>query len=248
MADSPISADPLITDPALIDRIPVISAGVNKAITYPDLVNGLVAANISDFDAEVSNNTDVAASKTITDNISVTQAVDLDTIETDSTASKTITDFISVTQAVDLDTMESDIASNTPIDGTFTPTFQDDSRSDAEGQTYTAQDGTFQRIGNTIHFRASVILLSQGSLTGANKIVMGGLPVVSSSVSGSSSACTIGNAGGLTVTAGTSLSGYISPNTSFVVIQSWDATDGSTGLTVTEFGTGSMIISGTYLV
>ena len=44
--------------------------------------------------------------------ISVSQAVDLDTIETNSNASKVITDWISVTQAVDLDTMESNIATN----------------------------------------------------------------------------------------------------------------------------------------
>ena len=42
------------------------------------------AATISDFDTEVSNNTAVAASKAITDFLTVTQAVDLDTIESDT--------------------------------------------------------------------------------------------------------------------------------------------------------------------
>ena len=53
------------------------------------------------------------------DNITVTQAVDLDVIEGDTAtnkinadASKIKTDFITVTQAVDLDTMESDVALN----------------------------------------------------------------------------------------------------------------------------------------
>lgn len=50
--------------------------------------------------------TDVAASKVKTDFITVTQAVDLDTIETDVAASKVKTDYITVTQAVDLDTIE----------------------------------------------------------------------------------------------------------------------------------------------
>jgi hypothetical protein len=49
----------------------------------------------------------VAASKTITDFITVTQGVNLDTIETNSNASKVITDFITVTQAVNLDNIES---------------------------------------------------------------------------------------------------------------------------------------------
>lgn len=44
-------------------------------------------------------------------NVSVTQAVDLDTIESDLAGVKTKADHISVSQAVNLDTMESDIAS-----------------------------------------------------------------------------------------------------------------------------------------
>ena len=43
------------------------------------------------------------ASKTITDWITITQAVNLDTIETDSLASKVITDYITLTGAYDLD-------------------------------------------------------------------------------------------------------------------------------------------------
>ena len=50
--------------------------------------------------------TDAAASKVITDFITLTQAVDLDAMETDTAASKVITDFLTVTQAVDLDAVE----------------------------------------------------------------------------------------------------------------------------------------------
>ena len=46
---------------------------------------------------------DSLASKVITDFIVVTQAVNLDTIEINSLASKVITDFITTTQAIDLD-------------------------------------------------------------------------------------------------------------------------------------------------
>lgn len=55
------------------------------------------------------------AEKTKLSNISVTQAVDLDTIETNANnvpAIKTKTDNITVTQAVNLDTIESDTATN----------------------------------------------------------------------------------------------------------------------------------------
>jgi len=80
------------------------------------------ASNITDFDTEVSNNTDVAASKVITDWISITQAVDLDTIESNvitnnskisfNTTASTKVGHLTVTQAVDLDTIELDTVTN----------------------------------------------------------------------------------------------------------------------------------------
>lgn len=60
-----------------------------------------------DLDAIESS---AAASKVVTDLITITQAVNLDTIETDSQASKAKTDWITVTQAVDLDAMETQAA------------------------------------------------------------------------------------------------------------------------------------------
>jgi hypothetical protein len=54
--------------------------------------------------------TNVAASKVKTDHITVTQPVDLDAIETNSNASKVKTDLISITQPVDLDALETEIA------------------------------------------------------------------------------------------------------------------------------------------
>lgn len=65
-----------------------------------------------DLDAIETNANNVPWIKTKTDFITVTQAVDLDAIETNSNASKVKTDFITVTQAVDLDTIESDTATN----------------------------------------------------------------------------------------------------------------------------------------
>lgn len=66
-----------------------------------------------------THTSEIAAIETKTDWITVTQAVDLDTMESDIatnasdiTAIETKTDWITVTQAVDLDTMESDISTN----------------------------------------------------------------------------------------------------------------------------------------
>ena len=81
------------------------------------------AANISSNDGDIANlQQDVNDIETKTDFISVTQAVNLDTMESNiatnnaknsyPTADATKVGFISVTQAVDLDAMESDISTN----------------------------------------------------------------------------------------------------------------------------------------
>ena len=91
-----------------------------------DSVNGQTGAVVLDADdisdAATTNKWATAAEKTKLGHISVTQAVDLDTMESDiatnsaknsyPSADATKVGFISVTQAVDLDTMESDIATN----------------------------------------------------------------------------------------------------------------------------------------
>jgi hypothetical protein len=72
---------------------------------------------------EGTNKFATAAEKTKLGHITVTQAVDLDTVETNANnvpGIKTKTDFITVTQAVDLDTMESDIAGKQPLDSDLT--------------------------------------------------------------------------------------------------------------------------------
>ena len=66
-------------------------------------IDHLTVTQAVDLDAIETNSN---ASKVITDFISVTQNVDLDSIETNSNASKVITDFITLTQAVDLDAIE----------------------------------------------------------------------------------------------------------------------------------------------
>lgn len=85
---------------------------------------GAVTLTTDDIsDAGQTNKWATTAEKTKLSNISVTQAVDLDTIETNASnvpGIKTKTDFISVTQAVNLDTMESDIAGKQASDADLT--------------------------------------------------------------------------------------------------------------------------------
>ena len=81
-------------------------------------------------------------------------------------------------------------------EGTFTPTLQADSLSDAESQTYTTQFGRYTKIGDTVHFTIRLVVNSVGSLTGAQQARIAGLPFTSSSDA---------VAGGATSTRGSSL-------------------------------------------
>lgn len=94
-----------------------LSEGTNKYFTEARVLASVLAGFVSGADAAVLATDSVLQGfqklnerslnlKTKSDFISVTQAVDLDAIETNSNASKVKTDFISVTQAVDLDAIE----------------------------------------------------------------------------------------------------------------------------------------------
>lgn len=95
-------------------------AGVETAADVTDATNvgaaGAFMKSVDDTDditVGATNKFATAAEKTKLGHITVTQAVDLDTIETNANnvpGIKTKTDFIAVTQAVDLDQMETDIA------------------------------------------------------------------------------------------------------------------------------------------
>jgi hypothetical protein len=73
-------------------------AGVAEAYTAADVK--------TKYESNADTNEYNDADKAKVDFVSVTQAVNLDIVETDSLASKVITDHISVTQAVNLDTIE----------------------------------------------------------------------------------------------------------------------------------------------
>ena len=101
-----------------------IEAGAEvNDVTSVNTQTGAVVLDADDIsDATTTNKWATATEKTKLGHISVTQAVDLDTMESDiatnnaknsyPSADATKVGHISVTQAVDLDTMESDIATN----------------------------------------------------------------------------------------------------------------------------------------
>tara|TARA_R110000851_G_scaffold252741_2_gene405197 strand:- start:3597 stop:4934 length:1338 start_codon:yes stop_codon:yes gene_type:complete len=116
-----------VTQAVDLDSIETASAANTAKVSYSTAASDAVALNTAKL-------TYPAGDATKMGHISVTQAVDLDAIETASAANtakvtypsadSTKVGFVSVTQAVDLDTMESNIATNNakttypPADGT----------------------------------------------------------------------------------------------------------------------------------
>ena len=60
--------------------------------------------------------------------------------------------------------------------GTWTPTIQDASLSDAEGQTYSKQDGRYLRVGDWVFAMGTVTWTTLGTLTTTEQVRLAGLP------------------------------------------------------------------------
>ncbi len=136
-------------------------------------------------------------------------------------------------------------------EGTFTPTLQDGSFSDAEGQTYSAQTGSYTKIGNRVFFEILLIMTGLGTLTTGDQAAIGNLPFVSLSTGARHYPTLVGGlSNGLTLAvAGISVSGVVFNGASHVRLYEWDATGGQTTLTVAAVSaSGRLTLSGHYVV
>lgn len=131
------------------------------------------------------------------------------------------------------------------LKGNWTPTLQDATLSDAEGQTYTTQLGFYNQIDNIIYFTGILTVTSIGTLTGAEQARIAGLPFIAENVVGKYHSVHSGRGTTLNLGAAVSVSGEVAPNEDYIRLNKWSATAGSTALTVSEFGaTGTIIFSG----
>lgn len=134
-----------------------------------------------------------------------------------------------------------------PTEGLWTPSLQDSSFSDAEGQTYQYQYGSYSRIGNRLFFNGSLQLTSLGSLTGADFAFIGGLPFTVRSQTGAGSAASVAGGSSMAIPANTSVTGLIAINTTRIALQKWSDTTGTTPVTITEVSNGAILtLSGHY--
>lgn len=119
-------------------------------------------------------------------------------------------------------------------EGTFTPTIQDDTRSDSESQTYAVQLGRFTRIGNMYFLSGTITLSSLGTLTGSEQAVIANIPVAAKTAAGESWSFTVGYSNGLAVTAGNYITGILDSAEQVIKLYKHSDTTGATALTLTE--------------
>ena len=132
-------------------------------------------------------------------------------------------------------------------EGTFTPTIQDDTRSDAESQTYSGQVGRFTRIGDVYHITGQITVSSFGTLTTSEQAVIANLPVAADT--GYTYSINISECAGLGITAGQVVTGMIASGGQVIELSLWDATTGPTPLLLSELTADATInFSGHYHV
>lgn len=134
-------------------------------------------------------------------------------------------------------------------EGTWTPTVQDNSRSNSESQAYDTQLGFYTKIGNLVYFSFTIDLSSLGSLTTSEVANIAGLPFTSNSAASTEGNIYIGQATGLSIGAGQVVTGHIPNNDTVIGLRTWDATTGTTTLLLSELtANGAFIIAGLYRV
>jgi hypothetical protein len=132
-------------------------------------------------------------------------------------------------------------------EGTWTPTLQDSTQSDAEGQTYSSNTGYYTKIGDTVHWKCYIEPTSLGTLTSSLRVAH--FPFTSNNSSVAYGTLHCGYANSLLITAGETVTGYMQNNAVYALLQLWDGTGGTTGLSVTEMtDNGALMLSGSYHV
>ena len=128
-------------------------------------------------------------------------------------------------------------------EGTWTPVITD-LTNDA---TSTTAVGTYTKIGRMVHIKGNIVLSSLGSVSGS--VYLNGFPFAAASGANTDSVLSVGEATGLSVTAGHSICGRVFPAQSYALLSLWDATTGTTNLQHTELTASTeLTVEATYYV
>jgi hypothetical protein len=126
-------------------------------------------------------------------------------------------------------------------EGTWTPQFSDGTNNATMGSS---NAGAYTKVGNMVTVTAYAQMSNKGSMSGALR--MTGLPyTVGTAYAGAG----VGFVGGLSVTAGVSISMYTAASTTYVLLQKFSATTGSTDLLASDMtNDGQFVFSMSYFV
>lgn len=132
-------------------------------------------------------------------------------------------------------------SSSRPSEGTWTPTIQDASLSDAEGQTYTVQYGSYTKIGSKVFIQGQIVVSSFGSLTTSEPVYLAGLPFNTSSTANSAGGICVNYGLNLNLTALESLTGHTTTDADFFLLDKWDASTGPSPLLLSDLSSDGRI-------
>jgi hypothetical protein len=139
---------------------------------------------------------------------------------------------------------------NTDSSGVFTPTVQDNTFSDGEGQTYGAfTSGHYTISGGQVFFDIRMQVTSLGTLTLTDGVVIAGLPFLSDVLKTDTRYnFTVGTGTSLALpAAGTPLSAYMEAGVDYLRIVKWSTTGGGQSMLLSELtSSGTLTISGRY--
>jgi len=131
-------------------------------------------------------------------------------------------------------------------EGTWTPECWDDSLSGSESQTYSAQVGTYTKIGNIVHIQGRLNLTGAGTLTTTQDMSIGNLPFTIASGT-STSVMVSSTTVGLSRTNTSHINGQGVAGANHILLTE-SAAGGTGSVTIDEFSLGDIYFSMTYRV
>ena len=217
-------------------RAPDEAAGTDAILSGASII----AASEGDFSA--SNNATTLSlrtgnSGTPTTKLSIKSAGDVNIAEGDlifGTSGKGV--VLGATSNTDANTLDD------YEEGSYTPALRGGTTTGSA--TYHSRQGSYTKIGNTVHIQGGIHCNSMGGLDGY--VYVTGLPFAAEA---QSYTINFSYAGSLNITGGTTIVGYTSSNDSEFIIRHWDASGGTSNLDDGEFTDGAQIIwSGMYKI
>ncbi len=127
--------------------------------------------------------------------------------------------------------------------GNWAPKLWDNTNSDAEGQTYNAQEGTWTRVGNRGFITGYLGVNSLGTLNAAEQVRIAGIPFTSNTSSETNGSVSMGFGSSLALPgADNNISGSIFPNTTYIRCYVWDSVAGPSPLTIGQLSAGGILV------